>query len=326
MTDQFAFSSDGQPESEAFAAYARLYAQGADVFRTSGPFVARVKAVRMDGIILYDRTLNGVGHARGDRVQSDGFDHFALHMVLGGVLRGSPASRFDVARTGDLLLVDTTQPARTEANDLHVITMSVARPIIAAAAGGTQGLHGRVVPAPRSLLFRDFLLSVRDNIAALPIESLPGVKRAFMELLGVTLDVTGSSGSQRAEFGQREAAVRYILANLTDRNLNAECVAQALGRSRSSLYRLFEDQGGVAQFIMSRRLGAVREALEAGSIEPLFVLAERYGFTNESHLNRRFNQAFGQPAGAFRRSVLQHANDSPDASARRWAGWMAEVE
>jgi AraC-like DNA-binding protein len=327
MIDRFQFSSDGLASDEAFGAYRRLYEMGSDVSRGTGTFHARVHGVRLDSVLLFERELNGVVHARGARVSGDGFDHFALHLVLGGELLGGPESRFERAGVGDLLLVDTARPSRTEARDLHVLTASVAREAVEAAAGHTDRLHGRIVSAPDTVVLRDLMLSVVRNVHDLPAEALPGITRALVELLGATLD-SGSSTTAAArsiDFARRHAVIRHVGGNLGDRTLDADAIARATGQSRSALYRLFRRDGGVAQYVMSRRLAAVRDALEKGSTDSLAVLAERFGFADESHMNRRFNRAYGRPAGAFRREVTSGDPTAVTAARRRWVGWMSEI-
>jgi AraC-like DNA-binding protein len=208
-----------------------------------------------------------------------------------------------------------------------VLTASVVREAVEAAAGHTDRLHGRVVPAPDTLVLRDLMLSVVRNAHDLPSEALPGVTRALIELLGATLN-SGSSTTAAArsiDFARRHAVLRHIGANLGDRTLDADAIARATGQSRSVLYRLFRRDGGVAQHVMSRRLAAVRDALEKGSTDSLALLAERYGFSDESHMNRRFNRAYGRPAGAFRREVTSEDPTGVTSTRRRWAGWMSEI-
>lgn len=327
MTDQFHFDSEDLPPDQAFDAYRRLYAFGSDVSRGAGRFLARVQAVRLDGLILFERRLDGVVHSRSARAGRDSFDHFALHLVIEGELAGGRESRFERAGPGDLVLADTRRASRTEAHGLHVLTASVPRAAVAAACGAPDGLHGRIVPAPRTHVLRDLMLSVLRHAGEFDDEARPGLRRAFQELLNATLVElsTASAVLLRLDQARREAAERYILAHLADRHLDAAAVAAGVGASRSSLYRLFAHDGGVARFIMSRRLAAVRNALEGGASEPLSALAVAHGFTDESHLNRRFKQAYGQPAGAFRRSVAEIGEDGVAVAARRWAGWMIEV-
>ncbi len=327
MTEQFQFDSEGMTTEAAYDAYRRLYEGGSDVSRGVGAFRARVHGARLDSVLLFERELNGVIHVRADRIDQDGFDHFALHLVLSGELIGGPESRFERATANDLVLVDTRRASRTEARDLHVLTASMAREVVEAAAGHTVPLHGRVVTAPDTVVLRDLMLSILRNTAHLPSEALPGVTRALIELLAATLNSGASpvAATRRIEFARREAAVRHIFAHLGDRDIDVDAIALATGLSRSALYRLFEGEGGVAQYVMSRRLGAVRDALEHGSSETLAGLAERFGFADESHMNRRFNRAYGRPAGAFRREVANDSRNSVSSSVRRWAGWMSEV-
>jgi len=327
MIDRFRFDSHAFPPDEAFEAYRRLYALGSDVERGSGPFLAWVRAVRLDGLLLFERRLNGVIHSRARRAGVDSFDHFALHLVLAGTLEGGTESRFERAGPGDLVLADARRASRTEAHDLHVLTASVPRATVAAVCGPTDRLHGRGVSAPRTHVLRDLMQSLVRNAEDFEPQLLPSLRRAFNELLQATLVDIGAGAPPllRIDLARREAAQRFIVAHLADRDLDAARVAAGIGASRSALYRLFTDDGGVARFIMTRRLVAVRNAIDAGSSEPLSALAEAYGFTDESHLNRRFNRAYGQPAGAYRRSVVEREGDELAAMAGRWSGWMVEV-
>lgn len=77
---------------------------------------------------------------------------------------------------------------------------------------------------------------------------------------------------------------------------------------------------------MARRLSAVRDAVERGSNQTLSVLAEAHGFTDESHLNRRFHRAYGMTAGGFRRAVVGAEPNEASTKSRRWRGWMVEMD
>lgn len=278
-------------------------------------------------MLLFRRELTGVVHARDARVSEDGFDHFALHLVMEGALIGGAESRFEQAGSGDLVLVDTRKASRTEARELRVLTASVTREAVEAAAGRSDGLHGRMISAPDTLVLRDLMLSVLNHAPDIPGEALPGLTRTFVELLAATMKsgVSAAAAVRRIDFARREAAIRYVAAHLGDRDLDAEAIAAATGQSRSGLYRVLERDGGVAKFVMARRLAAVRDALENGSQDPLAVLADRFGFSDESHMGRRFTQAYGRPAGAFRREVAADGALSVTSSQRRWAGWMVEI-
>ena len=329
MTETLEFTSEGLAPDAAFEAYKRLYARGSDVLPGPGLFHARLRAVRLGSLILYDRELNGVSHARSERVAADGFNHFAVHLVLAGRLEGSLESGFEEARSGDLVLVDTQKPSHTTAHNLHVLTASVSRAVVSAAAGVAGRLHGHIVAAPNTLVLGDVMQSLVRHGGRAAADVVPGLRRAFGEALSAALS-TASQGAgneaRRLALAQRDAAIRFIEAHLNDRDLDASVIAQGLGLSRSALYRLFQPYGGVAGYIMTRRVAAVRDALETGSVLRLSELASAFGFTDESHLNRRFNRVYGQPVGSYRRAVASEPVDSDNARARRFAGWMSEIE
>ncbi|HJO66470.1 MAG TPA: hypothetical protein QF469_14180 [Sphingomonas sanguinis] len=52
------------------ADYRQLYANGADVERLDGPFQARLTGWRFRHMLLFDRHLPGVAHAREERVRA----------------------------------------------------------------------------------------------------------------------------------------------------------------------------------------------------------------------------------------------------------------
>ena len=109
--------------------------------------------------------------------------------------------------------------------------------------------------------------------------------------------------ARRLQFARREAAIWHVAAQLGDRALCAETIADAAGVSRSALYRLFEREGGVGRLVQKIRLDALRTALEQGEAAPLAELAQRFGFSGESHMSLLFCEAYGCAPGAYRKAV-----------------------
>ena len=326
MTEGFLYDSAGRDSDQAFADYARLYARGAGVERTGEPFAATVAGWRLDGMILFDRHLTGVVHFRDTgRVEEDGFDHLVLHAVIAGTLHGSAASRFDRALPGEIVLLDTRRPTRQTPVDAHLITVSIARYRMAPAIDRVDDLHGRVLRPAATPILLDFLRSLvrhADDIA-----NTKSLAHAFVELLGGALAGAEARRTDRGreEVLRRETVEHYIQANLHRRKLSADAIGDALGISRSALYRLMETQGGVTQFIQKKRLSAVRDALEGGSDLSLADLAEQHGFADEVRLRRLFAGAFGVTPAAYRAEVRANRDDQARVAYRRWEGWMSEL-
>lgn len=97
----------------------------------------------------------------------------------------------------------------------------------------------------------------------------------------------------------RAEALRMIEDRLLDRNLGVPMLTSALGLSRASLYRMFQDLGGVNAYIRQRRLERARRVLEqrVGGRPTLAEVAQFHGFANESHFSRAYRAAFGMAPG-----------------------------
>lgn len=326
MTERFSYSSDALAEGEAFEAYRLLYSNGSDVTRGDGPFQAEVSAWRLDGLLLFERRLTGVVHSRDARAGKDGFDHIVLSLVLSGQVIGGEASGFALAGPGEIYVMDTIRPARTEFIDAHVLTVSVSRDLIEAARGTAIGLHGRLLKAPRNLMLADFLLSLARHGDRIETEALPGLARAFIHVLASVED-KGRAGNEahRRDYVRRDSVERMIEDRLGDPTLSVATVSRETGMSRSALYRLFEDYGGVARLIQNRRLDAVRGALDNRTAVTLAELAHGFGLGDEAGLNRAFSEAYQISARAYRAQVEASYPDDPEDSRRKWVGWMREV-
>lgn len=328
MRDHFTYSSEGRPEDQAFEEYVQLYSHGSDVTRGEGPFHARVRAWRHHGFILFDRVLTGLVHTRDARVASDGYIHLVVHAVLEGQLHWSEPDGVKVARTGDVLFMDTSRPSRTVPVEAHLLTVSIGRHLIESTGGAVGPLHGRLISPPSTLLLIDFLLSLVRRAPSLPDGESPVYSRVLAELISAALfgeAVRGGASGRRLHSARLDAVERYIASSLGDRELSAERIAAATGLSRSGLYRLLQDRGGVVRLIRTRRLQAVRSAIDNDSGATLAELAHRYGFASESHLSRQFHEAFGYPPGAYRRMIQGLAEGDPRKGHRRWEGWIGNL-
>jgi AraC-like DNA-binding protein len=327
--DSFRFSSDEHSAEDAFALYAALYSRGSDVSRGEGPFFAQVRAWRLDKILLFERRLSGVVHARRERIAADGFDHFVLTHVLEGELLLEAPGPPRVLGPGQGVLLDTRRPMRTGHRDARLITASIARDVIEAALGPAGRLHGHVLTPPGNLMLGDFLAALARNGDSLAPAVLPALGRAFIDILASAGGDASRVGreDQRRDLARRETVRRFVAPRLADKTLSVEAIAAGAGISRSSLYRLFEKQGGVARFIQSIRLDALRALLDrtsplAGEAE----LADRLGFASVAQMERLFTETYGANLRAYRAALDDRPRDDPGLSKRRWDGWLGELD
>ena len=89
-----------------------------------------------------------------------------------------------------------------------------------------------------------------------------------------------------------------------------------VGMSRSNLYRLFEDTGGVARYIRRERLLEARAVLtDPASTQSISSIADDLCFADASSFSRAFKREFGHSPGELRSAAL--AGLAPPATTRR---------
>lgn len=87
---------------------------------------------------------------------------------------------------------------------------------------------------------------------------------------------------------------RYIEQHLHLPELDVATLCRKFGSSRSRLYALFREHGGIESYIRSRRLArCFRDLAEAeAATTRISKVAERWGFHDHSHFNRLFRRQF----------------------------------
>jgi AraC-like DNA-binding protein len=327
----FALDSDAT-SGDQFALYRDLYSGGTDVERLGDGFRAQVAAWRMDRMLLFDRRLAQVAHHRSlARIKKDGFDHFAVQVVIEGSMEVDTGSGFVTLLPGEIMLVDVGRSSRNRIRSAHIVTVAVSRIVLETALGGTGALHGRVIPSEPGCLFADFVASVARRAPMLTSSDLPAVSRAFIELLATAVGSTAlarTTDLNRVEFARREAVRRHIEANLGDPELSAETISEATGVSRATIYRIFAADEGVVRVIQQRRLLHLRTRLDdVADSRSLADLADACGFRSESHMSRQFRDIYGQAPGEYRALVHQAVTTElqADLARQRWAAWMTEL-
>ncbi len=98
----------------------------------------------------------------------------------------------------------------------------------------------------------------------------------------------------------RARAERVIEERLGSAMLTVANLCRWTGMSRSSLYRLFDRDGGVQAFIRTRRLARVAEELRDREAGRVAEIAERWGFCDAAYLARVFREVHGVTPSAYR--------------------------
>jgi transcriptional regulator GlxA family with amidase domain len=152
-------------------------------------------------------------------------------------------------------------------------------------------------------------------------------------LLGATLTEMGlatAAAGERSDDERLAAAQTFIRTRLSDEALSPSRVARATRISRATLYRLFDEAGGVRKYIQTQRLAQLRDSLsDSSQQQSVAALAFDAGFASEHHASRSFREAFGLPPAEFRREMRLSAQsrfgDHASALKRKLLDWYSHL-
>jgi AraC-like DNA-binding protein len=196
-----------------------------------------------------------------------------------------------------ILALDMDQPCAVRSFQARILLLFVPRALLEKSFPDAASLHGRWVeattPLTRTLIAH--LVALNQQIAGLSKEEARQSLLTAVELIAAAFSrQAGLSGNARAAvraavYGQVR---RFIEANLHDPDLTPESVLASLHLSRSSVYRLFEHEGGLAAYIRSRRLLMAADELVRFPHLSVQDIASGLGFNEASSFTRAFRRAF----------------------------------
>ena len=271
---------------------------------------------RLDQLVVSHRRFPALRFARdAGRARKDGLDHYSLLLMRSGRWVGDVGGREVVVGPGEVCLFDLAQPVDNWVSDNASLRVMAPRELFD--AGPTAAAHGEVLRGGAAALLADFLENLRLQLDQLTLAEARHVGAATREMISACL----APSRERAALAAPAIAAtllqrarRRVEESLSDPELTPDRLAQAIGVSRSGLYRLFEPLGGVAAYIQGRRLARIRAHLaDPRERRRISDIAFSYGFTNEASFSRAFRRAFGVSASECR--ALARTGVAPDSAA-----------
>jgi AraC-like DNA-binding protein len=254
----------------------------------------------------------GIGHAiftsqHWDRTRSkaarDDNDDLVISVRHAGAAYFDVDGRQVVAPAGSIVLADMRRAHRHFSEASITTGMTLSRAEAERLAPSMRALHGHVIAPQHAALLVSHLAALRGEAGHLPAASGPVLARTIVDLLAVS--VAASFAEQPADAQQHERALAVQLRAEIERNLGSPSLtiarlSRTLGVSRSTLYRLVQEEGGVQAYIRTRRLEKVAEVLRRPGERPMLsMLADRWGFCDAAYLGRAFREAYGMTPGEY---------------------------
>jgi AraC-like DNA-binding protein len=247
------------------------------------------------------------------RVRRSGVDHIMLQYQTSGRLVGDYDDRSVELNTGDIGFVDFGRATASEDTDFSRITLIVPRERLPQAFRARE-LHGVVLDGNNAAtrLLGQYMTALLQSAGQLTAsEASAAVNAAFVLAEGAwnaagELDLEQHSEARRT---LRRMAMNIVDRRLARPDLTPASIAAMLGISRSTLYALFEPEGGIESHIFARRLDRAFDAIVSDSIRAAGIgeIAFASGFKSEAHFSRAFLARFGVRPSEVRRLVTARA-------------------
>jgi AraC-like DNA-binding protein len=258
-------------------------------------------------------------------VRADQFNHLHLRMNLqrSGARLDADGKRLILAAC-EPVLTDMTRPATFDSPGGPGLLVFLPRDALADVLPSGIDLHGVVPRGASAHLLVSHLVNLSERLAELTVDEARGVAMATASLLAVSL-LTTPQTLDRARPAIEEALMqqvcRWIESSLGDPALSVSTICRSFKVSRTTLYRLFEARGGVAEYIKARRLKRIHAAIVAPehAARQLVGIAEEFGLLNASHFSRIFRRYFGySPSDARAQAAVSPRLLSTSSDARAY--------
>jgi len=236
---------------------------------------------------------------------------FVLRVLSGGIVGDSEHGPLQY-RPGDVMINDYAREHHT----MH-LTSTIEGVYLEKSA---LGLHPSA-PLPRydfaaNTTMAKLLQNEMDGVFAPLLNGEAALHRyrfeRFLSCVKVAINGAVPDGDVRTQARRalKELIGRYIEKHLEAPELSTVTLLREFGVSRATLYRMFEPEGGVRNYISSRRLfrAITNLSREPGVRGKIHEVAERWGFSSDANFSRSVRRAYGAAPGALFR---------PDRAGRR---------
>ncbi len=225
-------------------------------------------------------------------------DHWCLVLAKGAGVPGASS----------LSLRTLSLPFQGEGEDAEVITLYVPRDRMAALVRNPDRLHGTQFGPGLSGALAGYLGGLVAHLPEISGQEQEQVARVTLSMLAACLapapdNLRAARGPLAVQFLERARTI--IRQHMGSPGFGPDQLCRLLAVSRSKLYRIFEESGGVAQFIQRERLCAAHQRLcNAGETASIHMIGHDVGFLDHSTFSRAFRREYGCSPSEVRESAL----------------------
>lgn len=269
----------------------------ADVPSGTG-YDANLRAFNLGNLVLSSEQFDAMDYeVRPRELRRNGVDHWMLTLNKQGSAVSRTGDFIMNSRPGELSVRSLTRPFSGHCSRVELLILYVPRDAYPHLAGTIDALNGTSASGGVFSLLADYLLLLEARLPTLDDRAFRQIAQACESMITSCLAPTQDSiEAARAQLAMtmRERAKRYIRSRMRSADLSPDEVGKALGMSRTQLYRLFEQDGGVAREIRMQRLAAAHASLaDLGTEKKISEIAYEFGFSSPDEFGRAFRRQYG---------------------------------
>jgi AraC-like DNA-binding protein len=156
---------------------------------------------------------------------------------------------------------------------------------------------GSVLDTPLGHLLGDYMMALERHLPAVTEADFPRLTNAIGAMVAAAVAPSTERmavAKRQVDLGRKERVRQAVRRHLRTPTLGPKNLSRLVGMSRSNLYRLFEDTGGVARYIQRQRLLEARAVLsDPATTQSISAIAENLCFADASSFSRTFKREFG---------------------------------
>lgn len=237
-----------------------------------------------------------------ERIRADNIDHYCALLMLEGRWQGDVDGRLIDMGTGDVCMMDLSRPSDCTAFGTNAVSLLIPRVALDEVVAPFD-LHGLVLHSGMGALLTDYLTSLVTRLPDIEATDSAAVATATRDMLAAVLNAVRLKIDQPASSAVLARAKRYIALHL-GADLSPAALCDAVGTTRSTLFRAFAPLGGVAAFVQSRRLAQVHAELSRpDEHRTVAEIAHEAGFTSTASFYQLFRKTYGYTAGALQAKI-----------------------
>ncbi|WP_181814693.1 helix-turn-helix domain-containing protein [Sphingomonas aracearum] len=306
------FTTDAFAPQDRFAAWREEHPLSPSRFMESRPeteFRARTAWFSLGPRPLHFTDISAQHWQRTARHLRDDMEAVVVNVRFTGGARGDMDGTALSVPGGSVIITDFRREQSHFSENCSCLALLLSREEIDAMTGGASA-HGMALQpdAARLILANAARIKERALAGTLRLDQAGRADQTLVSLLhaGIAGQLGHRLDRDTALVAAREQVLRDIEDNLGSPTLTVGRLARRAGLSRSSLYRLFEEENGIQAWIRHRRLERVAAVLGAPGPQPTIgALADRWGFCDAAYLGRLFREAYGKTPGEYRAQAAE---------------------